>query len=367
MKKLVKTLLAVTMTAVFLLSTLVLAFADEKHGDYATSGEMAQVTDVDKYGMTPIAGSLIKDGTWDIEVETSSQFFVVEKCQLIVKNGEMTAKMTMSTYSYTLLYLGTAEDAAAAPEEDYIDFERIDDYYVFTVPVEALNKGIDCSAYSKAKKKWYYREILFDASTLPSEALNGMTIPNYDLIEEAVEAYDGNSDTEDAQNVGTQADNPKYNEPMTVDLEDGEYSINVSMTGGSGRATISTPTLMIVKDGKAYAQLLWSSTYYDWMKVGGVTYENETTDGGNSTFTIPISTMDYNIPVVADTTAMGDAVAIDYTLTFYRESIGGKSLIPQEATKRVVIVAVAVIIGGFILNFGTKKFKVYRAKKKQTK
>ena len=55
-----------------------------------------------------------------------------------------------------------------------------------------------------------------------------------------------------------------------------------------------------MKDGKAWAKLLWSSTYYDYMIVGGKKYLNETTDGGNSTFTIPIAVMDEDMPVIAD-------------------------------------------------------------------
>ena len=144
-------------------------------------------------------------------------------------------------------------------------------------------------------------------------------------------------------------------EPMEINKPDGEYSIEVNMTGGSGRASISSPTLFIVDDGKAYARLIWSSTYYDYMIVGGERYENETTDGGNSTFTIPVSKMDRIIPVLADTTAMGDPVEIEYSLTFYQSTIGEKGLIPQEAAKKVLIFALIIIVVGGILNYFVKE------------
>ena len=65
--------------------------------------------------------------------------------------------------------------------------------------------------------------------------------------------------------------------------------------------------------------------------------------------------MDEGMPVLADTTAMGAPHEIDYTLTFYSDSIGSKSQLPQEAAKRVVAVAVVIIVGGGILNYFVNK------------
>ena len=70
-----------------------------------------------------------------------------------------------------------------------------------------------------------------------------------------------------------------------------------------------------VKDGKISAKIVWSSPYYDYMIVDGVKYENEA-KSGNSTFTIPVSGFQYEMPVIADTTAMSEPHEIDYTLNF---------------------------------------------------
>ena len=129
------------------------------------------------------------------------------------------------------------------------------------------------------------------------------------------------------------------------------------MTGGSGRASVSSPTWLVVRDGKAYARLLWSSMYYDYMIVEDTTYLNETVDGGNSTFTIPIIAMDEEIPVIADTTAMGDPVEIEYKLTFYSDTVGGRQQIPQEAAILVLEIALAIIIVGGILNYIIKRIR----------
>lgn len=42
---------------------------------------------------------------------------------------------------------------------------------------------------------------------------------------------------------------------MDIDKEDGEYSIQVDLEGGSGKASVTSPTILTVKDGQAYAQL----------------------------------------------------------------------------------------------------------------
>ena len=144
-------------------------------------------------------------------------------------------------------------------------------------------------------------------------------------------------------------------EPLSVDKEDGEYAIDVSMTGGSGKATVVSPTVFLVKDGKAYAKLQWSSSNYDYMIVDGKKYLPVNEEGTNSEFQIPVTIMDESMPVIADTTAMGTPHEINYTLTFYSDSIGSKSQMPQEAAKRVVAVALVIIVGGGILNYFVNK------------
>ena len=142
---------------------------------------------------------------------------------------------------------------------------------------------------------------------------------------------------------------------IETDLEDGEYSIQVDLEGGSGKASVSSPTLMLVKNGRMYAELQWSSSNYDYMIVDGEKFLNESEEGRNSVFTVPITVLDDKMEVIADTLAMGAPHEINYTLTFYEDSIGSKGQLPQEAAKRVVAVALAVIVGGGILNYFVNK------------
>ena len=142
---------------------------------------------------------------------------------------------------------------------------------------------------------------------------------------------------------------------MSVDKEDGEYSIQVDLEGGSGKASVTSPTILTVEDGKAYAQIQWSSSNYDYMIVDGEKYLPTNEEGMNSVFEIPVLSMDEALPVIADTTAMGAPHEIDYNLTFYSDSIGPQSQLPQEAAKRVVAVAMVIIVGGGILNYFVNK------------
>ena len=134
-----------------------------------------------------------------------------------------------------------------------------------------------------------------------------------------------------------------------------EYSIQVDLEGGSGKASVSSPTLMLVKNGRMYAELQWSSSNYDYMIVDGEKFQNESEEGRNSVFTIPVTALDDKMEVIADTLAMGAPHEIDYTLTFYEASIGSKGQLPQEAAKRVVAVAMVIIVGGGILNYFVNK------------
>ena len=310
---------------------------------------------VGRYGMVPVYGRDIKDGVYPVHVDSSSPFFKIAAAELIVEDGELYGRITIPSMSYLYVYPGTIKQARNAAKDTWIGFEEVEHQTVFTIPVRALDTEMECAAYSKARKKWYARQLVFYASSLPADALL-IDLPDYELIEAAVDAFDleGVEELLSAPQAA-QAGSLPPPEAVYVDLPDGEYSIEVNMTGGSGRASISSPTLLIVRGGRAYARLIWSSAYYDYMTIEKDWFYNLTTDGGNSTFEIPITAMDDPISVVADTTAMGDPLEIEYTLTFYSDSIGEKGQIPQEAAKKVLVIAAVIIVAGGVLNWYVKK------------
>ena len=163
------------------------------------------------------------------------------------------------------------------------------------------------------------------------------------------------SSADDSEDKNPEAHTPA--DPVTLDQEDGTYAIELSITGGSGKASVVSPTILTVENGQAYAEITWSSSNYDYMVVAGNTYLNESEEGMASKFHIPITKMDEEMSVIADTTAMGTPHEVNYALTFYSESIGSTSQMPREAAKRVVIMALIIIVGGGILNRYVNKRK----------
>lgn len=248
----------------------------------ASEKETATRREVVEEGMTPIYAGAVKDGVYEISVDSSSSMFKITSCRLTVENGAMRAKMTMGGTGYLKLYMGIGEEAVKASEQEYIPYvEHEDGTHSFEVPVEALDMGIACSAFSKNKEKWYDRELVFRSDSLPAEAFT--------------------------ESVMVTAESLK--------LEDGIYTAKVTLGGGSGKASVKSPATLWVEDGRVMASIVWGSANYDYMKVDGEKYELINTEG-NSTFEIPVAGFDRRLPVIADTIAMSQPHEIAYTLTF---------------------------------------------------
>ncbi len=238
-------------------------------------------------GREPVCGDSLKDGVYEIAVDSSSSMFNIDKCVLTVENGQMTAAMTMGGTGYLYVYMGTSREAEAAGEDSYISFtEDENGAHTFTVPVEALDRETACAAFSKKKEMWYDRTLVFRSDSLPREAF-----------------ADGTFVT--AESLG---------------LADGSYTLEVTLSGGSSRAGVESPAQMTVEDGTAMVTIVWSSSSYDYMKVDGVQYDFDG-DGSNSTFVIPVPCFDVPVPVQADTIAMSTPHEIEYTLCFDSSTI----------------------------------------------
>ena len=100
------------------------------------------------------------------------------------------------------------------------------------------------------------------------------------------------------------------------EFQDGTYQMEVELLGGSGRASVTSPAEVEIKDGKAVATLEWSSPNYDYMLVDGEKYLPVNTEG-NSVFQIPVEAFDQDIAVIADTVAMSKPHEVEYTLNFH--------------------------------------------------
>ena len=253
----------------------------------AGAADMTTVEDVVEDGMVPVYAESLKEGHYPVEMKSSSSMFKADHCELIVQDGQLSAVLYMSSDSYRYMFAGTAEQAAAADPSGYIPLEEHEDaLHSFTLPIDALDAGVECASFSVKKELWYDRTLLFRADSLPLEAF----------------------------------DESMFVTAESLGLADGSYTVEVALTGGSGKAAVQSPAVLSVQDGTVTAQIIWGSSHYDYMKVEDVQYFPVNAEG-NSTFEIPVSVFDRAMPVIADTTAMSQPYEIEYSLLFVSSSI----------------------------------------------
>ena len=253
----------------------------------ADASQMTTVEDVVEEGMTPLYASSLLEGVYPVTVDCSSSMFRIADCLLTVQGGAISARLTMGGKSYGWVYPGTAQEAAAADHADHIPAQFDENgATVFEIPVQGLDMGIPCAAFSLNKELWYDRTLVFRSDSLPLSAF-----------------ADGVLMT-----------------PASLQLADGVYSVEVSLTGGSGKARVESPAHLTVSDGVCTAEIVWGSKNYDYMKVEGVQYFPINTEG-NSAFEIPVTVFDRPMAVIADTVAMSQPHEISYSLLFDSSSL----------------------------------------------
>ena len=231
----------------------------------------------------------LPDGVYTAEFDTDSgMFHANEACNgmgtLTVENGQMTFHVSLASKKIVNLYVGMAADAEAnkadwlLPTTDTVTYSdgTSEEVYGYDIPVAAVDQDFQLALLG-TKGKWY---------------------------DHTVSIRNAQPKTEEA------AETPA----------DGEYSVNVTLEGGSGRATVESPAALTVADGKMTAVILWSSPNYDYMIVDGEKYEPVNKDG-NSTFEIPVTVFDAEMEVTADTVAMSTPHEIEYTLNFDSSSM----------------------------------------------
>lgn len=262
--------------------------AEDASSRVAGEEDRIPMKDVVDEDMVPVYGTELEDGVYTVAVDSSSSMFRIVDCQLTVEGGEMTATLTLSGDGYLKLFMGTGLEAAEAPQEEHISYvENEEGVQTYTVPVEALDMGIDCAAFSRRKEKWYDRVLVFRADSLPEEAFREGSLTTLE----------------------------------DLGLEDGLYQVEVSLEGGSGKVTVESPAEMEVTAGEAFATIVWSSKNYDYMIVGEEKLLPVSGEGEYSTFRVPVTVFDRKVSAAADTTALGASHEIAYSLTFESASV----------------------------------------------
>ena len=238
----------------------------------------------------------LPDGVYAAEFSTdSSMFHVSEACDgkgtLTVKDGVMTIHISLGSKKILNLYPGLAEDAAKdgavllQPTTDTVTYRdgMTEEVYGFDVPVPAIGEEFDLALIG-TKGKWYDHKVKVSDP----------------VAEDSREAANGSFD-------------------MSA-LADGSYTIELTMEGGSGRASIQSPAQLAIADGAATATLEWSSPNYDYMLVNGEKYLPVNTEG-NSVFEVPVEALDAPLTMIGDTVAMSTPHEVEYTVTFHSETL----------------------------------------------
>lgn len=136
----------------------------------------------------------------------------------------------------------------------------------------------------------------------------------------------------------------------------GEYMIDVTLLGGTGRADITSPAEIRITQEGVTALIEWSSPSYDYMIVDDIKYMPVNTEG-NSVFEIPVTAFDEAIPVTADTVAMSVPHEIEYTLNFHSETMVQKQMTVPLIVQGGILIGVTLIIAAFGYYFGKKQVR----------
>lgn len=143
-------------------------------------------------------------------------------------------------------------------------------------------------------------------------------------------------------------------------IPDGQYTAEVALSGGSGRASVQSPATVTVGGGTVTAEIIWSSPYYENMLIRGVFYYPVNNEG-NSAFVIPIS-FDEEMAVTAQTIAMSQPHQIEYTLRFDSSTLTP----PTKGLGSWVLVAIALtailVILTIVLFWRTAKWRQQRGR-----
>ena len=324
--------LLIMLVAVTMLTVSVLGVSYDK---VASSADMTTVEEVGFDGLIPVYAEDIENGTYKVNVESSSSMFRIQSAELNVSDSSMTVALTLGSTSYLKLFAGTAEQAAASTEDQYIGYTESGDGVVFEVPVEALDQPFSCAAFSAKKEMWYDRSLLIRADSLPPEAVH-VAIADYEQLKK---------DARDRQIEAQKSQSKLADLAVETDLEDGEYEVPATLEGGSGKASVASPATLIVKDGKAFARIQWSSSHYDYMLVDGIKIlpEEKASPEDNSVFVIPVTSLSGPMKVIGDTTAMSTPHEVEYTLDFE---------LPGEGSGHRtiwIVLGAAVILGALLV------------------
>lgn len=275
----------------------------------------------------------LKDGTYKVKATTCRVMFYLYPKEknpaqviLVKKNGKMTATITLTGAGYDYVYMGTPKQAKKAGKKNWIKYKKVNGYYTFTIPVSKLDKKLPITPHSRKYESdgdpstdpWRPDKWIKFYSSGAKKVKDGTSIKTKKRTTPVRRSDSTTGKTyKDDSNAGTSAVN------NSTSLKDGTYKPDRShWSGGSGRLAYIHCNKVVVKGGKAFATIEFSSTKYDSLRANGRTYSKQ--GGGNSKFTIPVK-LNANNTIVGRTTAMSQPHWIKYTLFIYIKGAGGSN------------------------------------------
>ena len=296
------------------------------------------------------AKRIIADGTYQVNVEAGGKMFRVTDCVMTVKNGQMTAAVTLSGHGYNRIYLGDVNNASDDEKNWIFPESLLAEQYTFQIPVEKLDEVMTIAVHTTKSNKWDTRTLTFHSEGMTKiadsnngNASNGNNGSNGSLKPGGNNNNPGNGSNGNNQgnagnnngNSGTTGNNTtnngkpdqesKYESDLnkstarvnsTTGLKDGVYTPDsFSWSGGTGKVSI-TCSKVTVTGGQAYATITFSSPHYQYVKANGNVYYPSAKTGSSTSFVIPVE-LNKNNSVVGMTTAMSTAHEIKYTIFVY--------------------------------------------------
>ena len=277
------------------------------------------------------------DGVYTTTAETGTTMFRVVEIILTVKNGKMSAEITLSGTGYDYLYMGTAAEAAGN-ESQWIGCKDEQKSYIengeektgrsYIIPISTLDTPLAMASHSVKRDRWYDRSITVSSNNLKKissgEAGNGeggSLNPTPTVVETATK--DSVKDTTPAEESKSESDTSGSTSQVNskTKLKDGVYTPDkFTWSGGTGKVNITCDKVTI-KNGQALATIAFSSSAYQYVKANGKKYF-PTHTGGKSIFVIPVE-LNKNNKIIGMTTKMSIAHEIEYSIMVYLAAADG--------------------------------------------
>lgn len=277
------------------------------------------------------------DGVYTTTISTGAEMFRVVATILTVKNGKMSAEITLSGIGYDYLYMGTAAEAAGN-ESQWIGCKDEQKSYIengeektgrsYIIPISTLDTPLAMASHSVKRDRWYDRSITVSSKDLKKlssdEAGSNQGVnTNPTPASDPTATKDSTKDTTPAEESKSESDTSGSTSQVNskTKLKDGVYTPDkFTWSGGTGKVSITCDKVTI-KNGQALATIAFSSSAYQYVKANGKKYF-PTHTGGKSIFVIPVE-LNKNNKIIGMTTKMSTAHEIEYSIMVYLAATDG--------------------------------------------